>query len=176
VLPALLSGTLLGAGLALSDMINPGRVLAFLDIAGARDATLVFVIGGAVVTASIGYIVARRMHQPLFGSRFFIPENRALDTRLILRSMLFGIAGGWLACVWVPPSRHSCSGCGNPGSSSSRSSRAWRCIAFLRSGPSVHRTSVFARTADTRAGTRGPIRGSGQRVVAPPDSSYASAP
>ena len=93
VLPALLSGALLGAGLALSDMINPARVLAFLDIAGAWDATLVFVMGGAVAAAAIGYIVARRMHQPLLGSRFFIPENRALDARLVLGAALFGI--GW---------------------------------------------------------------------------------
>jgi uncharacterized protein len=92
-LPALLSGTLLGAGLALSDMINPARVLAFLDLVGAWDATLVFVMGGAVAAASLGYIVARRMQRPLLGSRFFIPENRTLDARLVLGSAVFGI--GW---------------------------------------------------------------------------------
>jgi uncharacterized protein len=91
--PALLAGTLLGAGLALSDMINPARVLAFLDIAGAWDATLVFVMAGAVAAAAIGYAVARQMKRPLFGVTFYIPENRVLDKRLMVGSALFGI--GW---------------------------------------------------------------------------------
>lgn len=92
-LAALLSGALLGAGLVVSDMINPARVLAFLDVAGAWDATLVFVMGGAVFAASIGYIVARRMHQPLLASTFAIPRTSALDARLVLGAALFGV--GW---------------------------------------------------------------------------------
>jgi uncharacterized membrane protein YedE/YeeE len=92
-LPALLAGTLLGAGLALSDMINPARVLAFLDFAGAWDATLLFVMAGAVVAASVGYLISRRMQRPFFGARFYIPENRDLDRRLVLGSAIFGI--GW---------------------------------------------------------------------------------
>lgn len=92
-IPALLAGTLLGAGLALSDMINPARVLAFLDVAGAWDATLVFVMGGAVAAAAVGYVVARRMKRPLFAVHFFIPENRVLEGRLVIGSALFGI--GW---------------------------------------------------------------------------------
>lgn len=93
LLAALFSGALLGAGLVLSDMINPARVLAFLDVAGAWDATLVFVMGGAVLAASVGYIAARRMHQPLLASTFAIPRARTLDARLVLGSALFGI--GW---------------------------------------------------------------------------------
>ena len=92
-LPALLSGTLLGAGLALSDMINPARVLAFLDVAGAWDATLVFVMAGAVGVAALGFALRRWMRQPFFAARFFIPENRVLERRLMLGSVLFGI--GW---------------------------------------------------------------------------------
>jgi uncharacterized protein len=92
-LPALLAGGLLGAGLALSDMINPARALAFLDIAGAWDPTLLFVMAGAVVTASIGYVVARRMRRPMFARQFYIPGNRSLDQHLVLGSVLFGI--GW---------------------------------------------------------------------------------
>jgi uncharacterized membrane protein YedE/YeeE len=93
LLAALLSGALLGGGLVLSDMINPARVLAFLDVAGAWDATLLFVMGGAVAAASTGYVAARGMPRPLLASRFHIPENRALDARLMLGSALFGI--GW---------------------------------------------------------------------------------
>ena len=92
-LPALVAGTLLGAGLALSDMMNPARVLAFLDVAGAWDPTLVFVMLGAVAAAASGYLASRRMKQPMFGSRFFIPENRVIERRLVTGSALFGI--GW---------------------------------------------------------------------------------
>jgi uncharacterized membrane protein YedE/YeeE len=74
-------------------MMNPARVLAFLDIAGAWDATLLFVMGGAVAAAAIGYIAARRMQRPLLASGFFIPESRAIDGRLVAGSALFGI--GW---------------------------------------------------------------------------------
>jgi uncharacterized membrane protein YedE/YeeE len=92
-LPALMAGTLLGAGLAVSDMINPARVLAFLDIAGAWDATLAFVMAGAVGVAALGYAFRGRMRTPFFAARFFIPENRIIEWRLVLGSALFGI--GW---------------------------------------------------------------------------------
>ena len=92
-LAALAAGLLFGAGLALSDMINPGRVLAFLDIAGAWDPTLAFVMAGAVLASAIGYAVSRRRKAPLLGSGFFIPENRQLDRQLIGGAALFGI--GW---------------------------------------------------------------------------------
>ena len=92
-LAALAAGLLFGAGLALSDMINPGRVLAFLDVAGAWDPTLAFVMAGAVLASAIGYAVSRRRRAPLFGSGFFIPENRQLDRQLIGGAALFGI--GW---------------------------------------------------------------------------------
>lgn len=92
-LPALLTGLVFGAGLALSDMVNPARVLSFLDIAGAWDPTLAFVMAGAVAASAIGYAVARRLRAPLFGSSFFIPENRMLDRQLIGGAGLFGI--GW---------------------------------------------------------------------------------
>lgn len=92
-LPAFLTGLLFGAGLGLSDMVNPARVIAFLDIAGAWDPTLAFVMGGAVIVSAIGYAVSRSMRAPLFEGRFFIPENRVLDSRLIGGAALFGI--GW---------------------------------------------------------------------------------
>jgi uncharacterized membrane protein YedE/YeeE len=92
-LPALVAGSLLGAGLALSDMINPARVLAFLDVAGSWDATLAFVMAGAVGVAALGYAFRNRMRQPFYAARFFIPENRMLERRLVLGSALFGI--GW---------------------------------------------------------------------------------
>ncbi|GAA4743903.1 YeeE/YedE family protein [Sphingomonas daechungensis] len=93
VLPALASGILFGAGLAVSDMINPSRVLGFLDLAGSWDPTLAFVMIGAVLASAIGYVVSRRLRAPIFGRSFFIPENRQLDSQLIGGAVLFGI--GW---------------------------------------------------------------------------------
>lgn len=92
-IPALLAGVLFGSGLALSEMVNPARVLGFLDVAGAWDPTLAFVMGGAVIASALGYILSRRLHAPLFGNSFFIPENRLLDRQLIMGAALFGL--GW---------------------------------------------------------------------------------
>ena len=99
-LAALGAGLLFGAGLALSDMINPARVLAFLDVAGAWDPTLAFVMAGAVLASAIGYAVSRRRRAPLFGRSFFIPENRRLDRQLIGGAALFGI--GWGLVGYCP--------------------------------------------------------------------------
>jgi uncharacterized protein len=86
-------GILFGAGLALSDMINPARVLAFLDIAGAWDPTLAFVMAGALIPTAVAFALRPRLSRPLFDSEFFVPENRSTDRRLLLGSALFGV--GW---------------------------------------------------------------------------------
>ena len=86
-------GILFGAGLALSDMINPARVLAFLDVAGAWDPTLAFVMAGALVPTAVAFALRPRLSRPLFGSEFFVPENRSPDRRLLVGAALFGV--GW---------------------------------------------------------------------------------
>lgn len=90
---SLVTGTIFGAGLALSDMINPGRVLGFLDLAGKWDPSLAFVMAGAILPMAMAYLVSSRMGSPLLDKRFFIPENRVLDRQLITGAALFGI--GW---------------------------------------------------------------------------------
>jgi uncharacterized protein len=90
---SLVTGTIFGAGLALSDMINPARVLAFLDLAGDWDPALAFVMGGAIIPMVIAYALSKRMRTPLFDKSFFIPENRVMDSRLIFGAALFGV--GW---------------------------------------------------------------------------------
>jgi uncharacterized membrane protein YedE/YeeE len=90
---ALTVGVLFGAGLALSDMINPARVLAFLDVAGAWDPTLVFVMGGALIPTAVAFAIRRHLGRPLFAGAFSIPENRTPDSRLLVGSAIFGI--GW---------------------------------------------------------------------------------
>jgi uncharacterized protein len=93
LIAAILTGTLFGGGLALSDMVNPARVLAFLDPLGAWDPTLAFVMAGALVPSALGYLLARRASRPLFHTDFHIPENRIVDRQLVVGGLIFGI--GW---------------------------------------------------------------------------------
>lgn len=97
---ALLTGVIFGAGLALSDMINPARVLAFLDILGAWDPTLAFVMAGALVPSAIAYLIVRRMPQPLLDKAFSIPENRVVDRQLLTGGAIFGM--GWGLVGYCP--------------------------------------------------------------------------
>lgn len=100
LLVALLVGAIFGAGLAISDMINPARVQGFLDLAGAWDPTLLFVMAAAIPPSAIAYLIRRRMDRPLLGERFFVPENRTLDWRLISGAALFGV--GWGLAGFCP--------------------------------------------------------------------------
>src|SRR5690348_457238 len=93
MLTALMVGVLFGAGLALSDMINPGRVLAFLDVAGHWDPTLAFVMAGALVPTAAAFALRPQLRKPVFGTEFFIPENHSTDRKLMLGSAVFGL--GW---------------------------------------------------------------------------------
>jgi uncharacterized protein len=99
-LAALLVGAVFGAGLAISDMINPARVQGFLDVTGAWDPTLLFVMGAAIPPSTLAYVIRRRMDRPLFGDRFFIPETRTLDWRLFSGAALFGV--GWGLAGFCP--------------------------------------------------------------------------
>lgn len=93
ILPGALVGLIFGAGLALSGMINPARVLGFLDVAGAWDPTLAFVLAGALVPSWLAYLMVRRMDRPIMAEEFCIPQIRAIERRLFTGAALFGI--GW---------------------------------------------------------------------------------
>jgi len=93
ILVALAIGALFGGGLALSGMIDPARVLGFLDLAGRWDPTLAFVMGGALIPSALAYFVHRRLARPVMAPDFAVPEPGRLDPRLIIGSVLFGI--GW---------------------------------------------------------------------------------
>ncbi|MDC8803637.1 YeeE/YedE family protein [Halomonas pacifica] len=95
-----LAGLLFGLGLAISGMTDPARVLGFLDIAGAWDPTLMFVLGGAVVTTFIGYRLVWRRGAPLVGKAFQLPSRRDIDVRLLGGAALFGI--GWGLSGYCP--------------------------------------------------------------------------
>ena len=93
MLPGLLVGLIFGAGLALSDMVNPARVLAFLDLFGNWDPTLAYVMGSALVPSAIAYAIVRRMQRPLLAKEFRIPQNRVIEPQLLAGATIFGV--GW---------------------------------------------------------------------------------
>lgn len=101
LLVALASGLIFGFGLSLSGMIDPARVLGFLDIAsGHWDPSLLFVLGGAVAVAVPGVILQRKIAGPVLADRFHLPEKTAIDGRLILGSVIFG--AGWGLAGFCP--------------------------------------------------------------------------
>lgn len=92
-LVAFLAGLTFGFGLLVSGMTSPDKVLAFLDLAGAWDPSLAFVMGGAVLSATPLFWLARRRQRPLAGETYDQPDTRLIDQRLIGGAILFGI--GW---------------------------------------------------------------------------------
>ncbi|MCB1601477.1 MAG: YeeE/YedE family protein [Lysobacterales bacterium] len=90
---ALACGTLFGAGLALSGMTDPTRVLGFLDVLGNWDPTLLVVMAGAVLVSLPAFQWARRHPRPLLDVQFFQPERTRIDADLLIGSVVFGI--GW---------------------------------------------------------------------------------
>lgn len=92
-LAALCCGTLFGLGLSLSEMVNPARVIGFLDVSGRWDATLGFVMLAAVaITAIVFPFVTRRAH-PVLDEEFHLPTEKDVDPPLLIGAVIFGI--GW---------------------------------------------------------------------------------
>ncbi len=97
--PALLTGLIFGAGLALSGMTDPAKVLGFLDIFGAWKPDLAFVMGGALVVTLGATPMILRWAKPLMADAFRLPVSKTIDTRLIVGGALFGIGWGlWGYC------------------------------------------------------------------------------
>ena len=99
-----LSGLFFGAGLVLSGMSHPGKVIGFLDLAaiftGSWDPTLLFVLGGAVATTFIGYQLVWKRGHPLYAPEFLLPRSTDLDAPLLTGTALFGI--GWGLAGYCP--------------------------------------------------------------------------
>ena len=93
VLAALISGLVFGLGLAVSGMMNPAKVIGFLDVAGDWDPTLVFVMGGALLVAVPAYRFIPKRPRPVLEEDFALPKKQAVDAPVIWGSVLFGI--GW---------------------------------------------------------------------------------
>jgi uncharacterized membrane protein YedE/YeeE len=97
---ALIAGLVFGLGLSLGGMTQPAVVLGFLDLFGAWDPRLMFVMAGAVLTTAIGYRLVFRRGRPLFESDFQLPLAKRFDARLIAGSALFGM--GWGIAGYCP--------------------------------------------------------------------------
>jgi uncharacterized membrane protein YedE/YeeE len=94
------AGLVFGFGLALSGMTHPEKVLGFLDVAGEWNASLLFVLGGAVGVTLLSFRFILRMKKPLLVERFFITKETHIDRPLIVGAILFGI--GWGISGYCP--------------------------------------------------------------------------
>ena len=99
---ALVVGLLFGLGLCLSGMSEPSKVLGFLDLAGAWDPSLAFVMGGAIAVAAPAFALARRRRVDWLGGDIELPKTRAIDAPLVLGALIFGVGWG-LAGVCPAP-------------------------------------------------------------------------
>lgn len=88
-----LVGGLFSAGLTLSGMINPKKVIGFLDLFGSWDPALIFVMGGAVGLNLVLFKFILRRKKPIMIDSFSLPQIKSVDKKLIIGSILFGI--GW---------------------------------------------------------------------------------
>ncbi|HSE77655.1 MAG TPA: YeeE/YedE family protein [Alphaproteobacteria bacterium] len=94
------AGFVFGAGLVVSQMVDPAKVLGFLDIAGAWDPSLALVMVGALAVTAIGYRVTFHHGRPLAAERFQLPTRTDIDPPLVVGAALFGL--GWGMAGYCP--------------------------------------------------------------------------
>jgi uncharacterized membrane protein YedE/YeeE len=105
-------GLLFGIGLLVSGMTDPGKVLGFLDLAGAWDPSLAFVMGGAILVGLVAFAAAKTRTQSLLGGAMHLPTSRDIDRRLVIGSLLFG--AGWGLAGFCPGPGLVAMGTGEP--------------------------------------------------------------
>ena len=103
------SGVIFGVGLAVSGMLNPSKVVGFLDLFGEWDPSLAFVMGGGMVVNFIGFRLITRHGKPLFAPRFMLPSKTDIEMPLVIGAAIFGV--GWAMAGLCPAlrSRRFCS-------------------------------------------------------------------
>ena len=92
-LVSLISGIIFGIGLVISEMINPEKVLGFLDLFGNWDPSLAFVMIGALIVSSPLFHIIKKKEKPIFAENFNYSNNKSINNKLILGSAIFG--AGW---------------------------------------------------------------------------------
>jgi len=100
IIIALISGLIFGAGLVISEMVNPTKVQDFLDLFGNWDASLAFVMGGAVAVTLLSSRFILKRKTPIFADRFYMAVKTSIDSRLVLGASLFGL--GWGLSGYCP--------------------------------------------------------------------------
>lgn len=93
-------GLLFGMGLMLAGMTDPSKIIGFLDLAGAWDPSLAFVMGGAIVVGLGAFALVKRRTTSLLDGAMRLPTSRDMDKRLVLGSVLFG--AGWGLAGFCP--------------------------------------------------------------------------
>ena len=86
-------GCIFGIGLAFGGMLDPSKVVGFLDIFGVWDPSLAFVMMGGIMVNAAGYLILIRGKKPKFTEKFHLPDNIFIDRRLVVGSAIFGV--GW---------------------------------------------------------------------------------
>jgi uncharacterized membrane protein YedE/YeeE len=137
---ALGTGMLFGVGLSLSGMVQPLKVVGFLDVAGAWDPTLALVMGGAIAVTALTFPVILRRGRPLWTDSFSLPTRQDVDARLVGGSLLFGI--GWGLGGFCPGPALASLALGASG--------AWIFVAAMAAGMLLHRIVFEGRLEEAR--------------------------
>ena len=101
---AFLAGLVFGIGLIVSELYSPVKVLAFLDLAGKWDPSLLLAMAGAVAVGVVAFAVASRRTQTLLGTPMHLPPSKGIDRRTVLGSLVFGM--GWGLAGFCPGPAH----------------------------------------------------------------------
>jgi len=98
---AFVCGALFAVGLLVAQMTNPAKVIGFLDVTGAWDPSLAFVMGGALAVFGTAYLLSRRTGaRPLLDGQFYVPGAQGITWQLVVGSLLFGL--GWGLAGFCP--------------------------------------------------------------------------
>ncbi|MDO9169894.1 MAG: YeeE/YedE family protein [Methylobacter sp.] len=125
---ALLVGLLFGLGLIISGMTDPSKVIGFLDLAGAWDPSLAFVMGGAILVGTGAFAIAKKRQRSFLGAPMQLPSATKLDKRLLLGSLIFGI--GWGIAGFCPGPAVVSAAAGQP--------KAWIFVAAMLAGMALY--------------------------------------
>jgi uncharacterized membrane protein YedE/YeeE len=93
LITALIIGAIFGTGLAIAGMLNPSKVVGFLDVFGDWDPSLAFVMGGGVLVNAIGHRRVMKRKAPVQCATFSMPTSTNIDKPLVIGSAIFGV--GW---------------------------------------------------------------------------------